>query len=69
VPKSNRKFWLAKFAANRRRDALSVRRLKRAGYCVAVVWECEVANETIVATRLSQVLEASRVNMSKTINH
>lgn len=42
VPKNNRAFWEAKFAANRARDARALRALRRAGYRVAVVWECEL---------------------------
>jgi DNA mismatch endonuclease (patch repair protein) len=42
VPKNNRQFWLAKFARNRERDRQVQSALKRAGYVVIVVWECEV---------------------------
>ncbi|TBW39186.1 DNA mismatch endonuclease Vsr [Siculibacillus lacustris] len=43
VPKNNRDFWVAKFAANRRRDAAAIRALRRLGFRVLVIWECEVA--------------------------
>jgi DNA mismatch endonuclease, patch repair protein len=42
VPKRNRAFWLAKFAANKRRDAAAMRKLRQLGYKSIVVWECEV---------------------------
>ncbi len=42
VPKNNRAFWSAKFAANRKRDADRIRELRRRGFRVVVVWECEV---------------------------
>lgn len=42
VPKNNRAFWVAKFAANRRRDAAKVRALRARGLRVLVIWECEV---------------------------
>lgn len=41
VPKRNEAFWQAKFSANRERDAAAIRSLRRLGYQVAVVWECE----------------------------
>jgi DNA mismatch endonuclease (patch repair protein) len=41
VPKRNKAFWEAKFAANRARDARAVRALRRLGYSVLIVWECE----------------------------
>ena len=41
-PKSNVRFWRAKAAANRKRDARAVRRLRRAGWRVIVMWEHEI---------------------------
>ena len=41
VPRRNREFWLAKFSANRARDARALRELRRLGYRAVVVWECE----------------------------
>jgi DNA mismatch endonuclease, patch repair protein len=42
-PKNNREFWRAKLAANRRRDALVTRTLRRAGWRVVRIWECDLA--------------------------
>jgi len=42
LPKSNVEFWEAKLQRNRRRDAANVRRLRRLGYRVAIVWECDL---------------------------
>ena len=42
IPKRNRDFWTEKFAANRRRDATKIRALRRAGFRVVLIWECEV---------------------------
>ncbi|PSU31841.1 very short patch repair endonuclease [Photobacterium lutimaris] len=41
-PKKNKKFWLAKFRANRLRDKLSTHWLKAHGWRVLVVWECAI---------------------------
>lgn len=43
LPKNNRHFWLEKFSRNRSRDAAAVRALRRLGYKVVLVWECQVA--------------------------
>lgn len=59
VPKSNRAFWLNKFEDNKRRDARSIRRLRRDGYRVVVVWECQ---ERSIRNKLTKILEASGVN-------
>ncbi len=42
IPKNNREFWVAKFATNRKRDADRIRALRRAGFHVLVIWECDV---------------------------
>ena len=41
VPKTNAAFWRGKFRDNRARDARAIRALRRAGFRVAIVWECE----------------------------
>jgi DNA mismatch endonuclease Vsr len=63
VPKSNKRFWIDKFAANRKRDRRTVDRLKRLGYRVVVIWECEVANDALIHDKLSKILEPSSVDM------
>jgi DNA mismatch endonuclease, patch repair protein len=52
VPKRNKAFWEAKFAANRARDARAARALRRLGYSVIVVWECETRHPSELDTRL-----------------
>ncbi|MBY0523372.1 MAG: DNA mismatch endonuclease Vsr [Gemmataceae bacterium] len=41
TPKSNREFWRAKIAENRKRDARTARALKSAGWRVVVIWGCD----------------------------
>lgn len=41
-PKTNRRYWLTKFRANKARDLAAVRRLRRQGFRVLVLWECEL---------------------------
>jgi DNA mismatch endonuclease Vsr len=59
VPKTNTGFWIGKFRANRRRDALAIRKLRSSGYRVVVVWECE---NTRLVSILRQVLKPRCVN-------
>ena len=66
TPKANRAFWTAKFALNRIRDAAAVRALRRMGFRVVLVWECELDE---AERRLSKVLEARRVNMAQPLDH
>lgn len=59
TPKRNRAFWLAKFEANRHRDARVVRALRRKGYSVCVVWECQLSDAEKLAKRLTRQLPRS----------
>lgn len=45
VPATRTEFWRAKFEQNRRRDEQSVRALRKAGWHVFTVWECELSNQ------------------------
>lgn len=57
VPKRNRSFWVAKFEANVKRDAAAVAELRRLGFRVVVVWECELkARAATVAARLARLV-------------
>ncbi len=61
VPRRNREFWVEKFAANVRRDAVAVAELRRRGFRVVVVWECEVGRRPrAVEGRLRRVLHYTR---------
>jgi DNA mismatch endonuclease, patch repair protein len=44
-PKHNREFWRRKFSANKARDELVTRALRRAGWRVLRVWEHELARK------------------------
>jgi DNA mismatch endonuclease (patch repair protein) len=60
IPRSNSKFWLEKIQANRRRDALKARRLRRLGFRVLNVWECELRNRETAERRIARFLGALR---------
>lgn len=59
IPKSNVEFWEKKFEANRQRDARAIKRLRREGYRVVLIWECQT---DLIRAKLSKILEARRVN-------
>jgi DNA mismatch endonuclease (patch repair protein) len=42
TPKSNTEFWIEKFAKNVARDIAAVESLRKGGWRVFTVWECEV---------------------------
>ena len=55
TPKTNRSFWKKKFAVNRARDLRSVSDLRRKGYRVAVIWECETIRMHLASKKLSKL--------------
>lgn len=52
IPATNRRFWEQKIAANRARDASKAQQLRRKGFRVLTVWECEVRDTTRLLRRL-----------------
>lgn len=57
IPASNREYWGPKIAANRTRDARKLRDLRRLGYRVLIVWECNLRDPDRLLARLSSFLE------------
>lgn len=56
TPRTNRRFWVAKFNRNRARDLEVLRRLQRDRFRTIVIWECEAESATIVARRLAPLV-------------
>jgi len=44
IPSTRQKFWLKKFEDNVNRDARNKKELKKSGWKVIVIWECETNN-------------------------
>lgn len=42
IPRTNSSYWRAKITRNRQRDRKSRRALRRAGYVVIALWECQL---------------------------
>lgn len=56
VPASRQSYWGPKLARNVERDAQVVRALRRLGWRVITVWECETADHAKLARRLRKIL-------------
>ena len=54
LPKSKLDFWLPKLSANAERDARHQAELKRLGWNVLVVWECELRQSEQLENKLRQ---------------
>lgn len=57
LPKSNRNYWLPKIVRNATRDKESNTRLRKMGWKVITVWECQTINRNKLAERLSVALK------------
>lgn len=60
-PASNKDFWEAKFLANVKRDKENISSLKRLGWSVELVWECDIKKDAAKAVNLISKKLRSRV--------
>lgn len=58
LPKSRLDFWLPKLEGNRARDRVNQRILRKSGWRVFVVWECELRNLVKLSRKIRRFLEA-----------
>lgn len=59
VPKSRPEYWIPKIAGNVRRDRLNQKRLRRAGWSVLVLWECEINQVDHLTRRVERFLRTA----------
>ena len=57
LPKSRLEFWLPKLEGNRLRDVENKRALRRQGWEVLEIWECEIQNVEALRSRLRYFLD------------
>jgi DNA mismatch endonuclease (patch repair protein) len=55
-PRTRRDYWIPKIKANRRRDARQRRELRRLGWGVMIVWECQIDGGRMLEARLASLL-------------
>ena len=55
-PKTREEFWEAKFTSNVARDRIARRELKRMGWAILTVWQCELKNPDKLTERLNDFL-------------
>lgn len=58
TPKTRRTFWLRKFTENRDRDARARRHLRKLGWKVITVWECQTDDVKTLTVRLKRLLSS-----------
>ena len=57
TPKTRAEYWREKFEQNMRRDRRNLAALRRLGWSVLVVWECQTFEQTELLARLSRFLD------------
>jgi DNA mismatch endonuclease (patch repair protein) len=57
IPKGRQDFWVPKLEGNRRRDAKIIRRLRRDGWKVLQIWECQLRDTSRLLSRVRQFLQ------------
>ena len=57
-PKSKLEFWKPKLEENNRRDKANQRALRRMGWQVMIVWECQLGSVERLAAKIRSFLEA-----------
>lgn len=60
MPKSRVEFWQSKLEGNSKRDAIKEDALRKMGWDVLVIWECEVRDVHMLAKRLDQFLSGEK---------
>jgi len=55
-PTSNKAFWIEKLDKNIERDRLQMRQLRRLGWKVLVIWQCEVGDQEKIRRKLNRFL-------------
>lgn len=59
VPATRRSFWTRKFETNALRDRRNLRRLRRDGWDVLIVWECQLKDAERTRRKLTEFLNGA----------
>jgi len=59
IPKTRTEFWRSKLRGNVTRDRIAIRALRRLGWRVLVVWECELEKIDELGRKLQRAIAAS----------
>ena len=59
IPKSRIEYWKPKLARNQKRDQANEKALRRQGWEVLIIWQCEVSAVTAISDRIQEFLRDS----------
>ena len=69
TPKSRVAFWSRKFEQNVERDQRAKGRLRKLGWRVIVVWECQTVNEEKLARMMLRKIESYDIKPGRKMSH
>ena len=58
IPKTRVKFWTEKICANRTRDKIVSKQIKKIDWKALVIWECQLKDQRRLAKRIRRFLDA-----------
>ena len=56
TPKTNRQFWMEKFYVNQRRDRKNADMVRKLGWHVMVIWQCEIGDKDYLRSKMATFL-------------
>ena len=56
MPKANKKYWESKLKRNIEKQAQDIKLLKKQGWEVYKIWECQTNNEDKLTQKISKIL-------------
>lgn len=56
TPKTRVDFWNVKFAENVKRDKMNRAELKKLGWRVGIIWECETTDQNLLISRIRDIM-------------
>ncbi|MEW6129316.1 MAG: DNA mismatch endonuclease Vsr [Acidobacteriota bacterium] len=56
LPQTNNEFWKNKIEGNANRDNLARRQLKKLGWQVIVIWQCQLKNKSLFSKCMNQLI-------------
>ena len=56
IPQTRMEYWIPKLSRNQQRDKDNLRRLRKSGWTILIVWECQTADQEKLQKRLLRFL-------------
>ena len=66
IPRSRVEYWGPKLTRNRRRDASNRRRIRKLGWRILTIWECQTQDQVALGKRLRDFLFRKKFQRHKT---